>query len=372
MSAEFIDLSSLSGLVHAALPAWVFEPESRAVVWANELAVEFWNSPSLEHLLARDTTDGAPEAVMLRTRLMHERVCAGEHLREEWVFYPKGRPTPVTLDVRGVALANGRVGLLCQALVAQGMTPEMQRAIVINRHAATISALVRANGELSSQNAAAQQAFPGARSWFAWLADPAQGQAALATALAGQRVQARFDVHVDGQLRWHFVDMHMLHDPVTAEDVVLVEHTDETARIEAEQRAGVLHETLMLVEQQRQAILSLSAPILDVGEQTLAVPIIGRLGAEQSESLTTRLLDAVADRRARRVILDLTGIAEIDQRSAGRLRELIAALRLLGAQATISGIRPELALALLDADVSLADIETARSLAEGLRRRQTQ
>lgn len=91
-----------------------------------------------------------------------------------------------------------------------------------------------------------------------------------------------------------------------------------TARIEAETLAesrgleiDALSATLELVEQQQREILSLSAPILDVGEQTLAIPIIGRLRETLSAQITARLLDAIASRRARYVILDLTGVVAI-------------------------------------------------------------
>lgn len=137
-----------------------------------------------------------------------------------------------------------------------------------------------------------------------------------------------------------------------------------TARIEAETLAesrgleiDALSATLELVEQQQREILSLSAPILDVGEQTLAIPIIGRLRETLSAQITARLLDAIASRRARYVILDLTG--------SSRFRQMLNSIRLLGARATITGIRPELAREMVGSGFEGA--QTLRSLAEGLR-----
>ncbi|KIG13817.1 RsbR, positive regulator of sigma-B [Enhygromyxa salina] len=378
MIAKFPQLAACeAGLEQSASPVWVFEAETIQFVWANDAAVQMWRAPDRAELLARNVAAGAPEKVQARTRHVVEQVRAGKSVREEWTFYPSGEPTMVLLDLRGVLLADGRLGVLNQAQPVATQAPEaMQRALAIGRHSSIIAALVAADGQILSQNPAALMAFDQPGSWPAWFSEAAEAHEILRRALAGQRIRANVRVLSRGEPRWHQIDAEALRDPVTGELGVLIEHTDETAKVEAErlaedrgQRIDVLNATLELVEQQRQEIIELSAPILDVGDQTLAVPIIGRLSDAQSTAIMTKLLDAVAARGVRHVILDVTGVAAVDGGSAGRLRQMARALTLLGATPMITGIRPQLAQELTNFGFDLDQVTTLRSLAEGLRRR---
>jgi rsbT co-antagonist protein RsbR len=371
MLPELVQLEA--SLVHSAVPVWVIVGETIKFVWANDLALELWHAPDRAELFARDMIAGAPEKVLARTRHVVEQVRTGKIVREEYVFYPRGKPTPVVLDLRGVLLADGSLGVLNQALPLSETPDAVRRAMTMARHTTIMAALVRADGSILTKNPAALLAFDEHDSWIAWLADANLAPEILRAALAGETVRVLAQVSARGSLRWHMIDAHALRDPVSGELGVLVEHIDETARIDAEQLAAArgqriddLSATVELIERQRREILALSAPLLDVGHRTLAVPIIGRLDDEQSNALMSKLLDAVRDRGARHVILDVTGVAEIDQGSALRLQRLLSALRLLGAASTITGVRPALALELTQSGVDLEGVTTLRSLAAGL------
>jgi rsbT co-antagonist protein RsbR len=376
LTADFTYLADCrAGLEQLAVPAWVLDAETVRFVWANELAVEMWQAPSVDELVARDVIGGAPEKVVARTRQMFERVRAGSILREEWAFYPRGVPTMVLLDLRGVMLHDGRLGVLNQALpISESAPPSLQRVTAMTRHTSIMSALVRADGTIIEQNAAALLAFGGSTSWTTWLRESARAEQILRATLAGEVIEELLEVVTPRGACWHRIRAQALRDPVTGELGTLVEHGDETARVDAEQLAEArghtidrLNRALVLVEQQRQEILALSAPILDVGDRTLAVPIIGRLGDEQCNVIMTKLLDSVASRGVRHVILDVTGVVAVDAGSARLLHRLIRALRLLGCTPMITGVRPELALELIESGIELDDIPTLRSLAAGLR-----
>jgi rsbT co-antagonist protein RsbR len=376
MSAALIPLEACRvGLAHAAVPAWVLEAESIRFMWANQPAVELFQAPNIEELLARDVAGGAPEKVLARTRHMFQQVLAGNILREEWALYPRGIPTMVLLDLRGVLLPDGRLGVLNQALpITETAPPSLQRAMAMTRYTSIISALVRADGSIIEQNPAALIMFGGSTTWMTWCTETEHAEQILRATFAGEVVETMLEVTTLRGTCWHRIRAQMLRDPVTGEYAALVEHGDETARIGAEQLAEArgqtidqLNRALVLVEQQRQEILALSAPILDVGERTLAVPIIGHLSDEQCDVIMAKLLDAVVSRGIRHVILDVTGVVSVDAGSARLLHCLIRALRLLGCKPMITGVRPELALELIESGLELDDIPTLRSLATGLR-----
>ena len=127
-----------------------------------------------------------------------------------------------------------------------------------------------------------------------------------------------------------------------------------------------LNRTVALVEQQRQEIWNLSAPILDVGAGTAAMPLIGNLSPARIAEITGRLLATVQGDRRRFVILDLTGVAEVESSAARSLLSLISALELLGAQAILTGIRSNLAQALVSVNLESSRLLTLRSLHDGL------
>jgi rsbT co-antagonist protein RsbR len=361
------------GLLLSPVPVWVLALEPLHMCWVNDAALEFWQGKDRAELYARDMVTGAPERVTARLNNAIARVKEGHVVREEWTFFPRGQPMLVLLHIRGVLLPDGKLALLnLFEPISNELPPQVQRTLNMSRNTSFIVAFLDARGEILMRNPAAMQTFGETPAWREWLDDPTEAEPIVRAALAGEVVQTRMRVRVGGQLRWHLIDAQKLRDAVTGEMGVLVEHKDETDRIAAEQlaetrahRIDTLNTALALVEQQRHEILSLSAPILDVGEQTLAMPIIGRLNETLSVDIMAQLLHAVGERRARNVILDLTGVVAIDEPSMARLRQMLRSLRLLGAKATITGIRPELAKEFVESGFDV-EATTLRSLAEGL------
>ncbi|NVB42501.1 STAS domain-containing protein [Pseudenhygromyxa sp. WMMC2535] len=372
---QLIDFASCeAGLQQSPLPSWVLDVQTLLICWANAPALELWQASGPEELYARDVTSEATESEIERAALLMQQIAAGKRISQEWTFFQMGEPILLLLDLCGVALPSGGYGLLNQAMpIHDAAPPLVQRKLAMAQQSAFIRVLVGREGALLSKNAEVDKAIGETDSWLDWFEDRAEAEALLAATLAGKTTRVLTRVRAQAGQRWHSIVAQRIQDPVTKEHCVLVEHADETSRIEAEQlaearsqRIDSLSATLELVERQRQEILTLSAPILDVGDRTLAVPIIGTFDDDQANSLTSRLLEAVVSRRARRVILDVTGVAMVDGRSPERVRQLLGALRLLGAKAMISGIRPQLAKELIHSGLDLGEITILRSLADGL------
>lgn len=349
------------------LPVWVVDVHSMRVLWANDAALDLWRADTRERLYRSDLVAGAPAKVMARLRHVIARILADEVLCEEWVFYPGGQPTPVLLHLRKIRLADGSDGMLNQAApISTTMAESVLRAVTAMRHLSTPVAYVGEAGELRMRNPAAIAEFGEADVWPAWFVDGAQARDILRAAHAGEAVHTEAWVRGLHGERWHAIEAHALRDPIAGDLGVLVSHRDESARRAAEEAA---HARLQLVEQQRREIVSLSAPILSLGADTLAVPIIGRLDEERSLDISERLLSAIVAQRTRRVILDLTGVVEAEGVGTGRLQGLCAAIRLLGATPVLTGMRPALAESLAAAGHDLGGVQILRSLAEALQPR---
>jgi rsbT co-antagonist protein RsbR len=173
----------------------------------------------------------------------------------------------------------------------------------------------------------------------------------------------RFRIH-DGSYLWLQSTIRIERDsegkPVRMYGITL----DVTRYKQAEHEAARLHRELA---EKVAHILELSAPLLPTGDGSLVLPLIGTLDPARTEHALNQLLSRVVSLRARRVIIDLTGVAQADAQSTAALMRATQALRLLGAQPIVCGIRAEMALALGSHHEALAQITTFASLQEALR-----
>jgi rsbT co-antagonist protein RsbR len=147
----------------------------------------------------------------------------------------------------------------------------------------------------------------------------------------------------------------------------------EQARNHEYQRA--LEDKLATIDQQQSAIRELSTPIMEVWEGILCLPIVGNVDTARSADMTDALLRAVVTARAHAVILDLTGIEEMDTATTDHFIRMAKAVRLLGADCVLTGINPHIAQTVTQMGVQLSEVRSHRSLREALqhfiRREQT-
>lgn len=133
--------------------------------------------------------------------------------------------------------------------------------------------------------------------------------------------------------------------------------TDITALRSAEARARAL----------RDELLAVSTPCIPIADGVVVLPLIGRLDRLRSQHALANLLSDVTARRARTVLLDLTGLVEADETFTQLLSQMVSAVRLLGAQIVVSGIRAGLAQALVAGGQTLSDVPTFATLQQGVR-----
>jgi PAS domain S-box-containing protein len=119
--------------------------------------------------------------------------------------------------------------------------------------------------------------------------------------------------------------------------------------------------------QQAQEILKVSTPVLQVWEGVVVAPLIGTLDTQRAQQFMERLLERVVETNSAVALLDVTGVPSVDTRTAQHLIETITAVRLVGAQAVLTGVRPAIAQTLAHLGINLTDVVTRSTLAAGLR-----
>lgn len=121
-----------------------------------------------------------------------------------------------------------------------------------------------------------------------------------------------------------------------------------------------------VIDTQRAALAELSTPLLPVADGVLVMPLIGAVDSTRAEMIMEALLAGVSAQRAHTVILDITGVREIDTWVASALLRAAASIKLLGAGTILTGVGPAVAQTLVHLGVDLGDLDTRGSLRAGI------
>ena len=121
-----------------------------------------------------------------------------------------------------------------------------------------------------------------------------------------------------------------------------------------------------IIRRQQQDLLELSTPVIKLFEGVLAVPMIGTLDSSRTQVVMETLLQRIVETGSRLAIIDITGVPTVDTLVAQHLLKTVSAIRLMGAECIISGIRPQIAQTIVHLGIDLHGIASKSSLADAL------
>jgi rsbT co-antagonist protein RsbR len=121
-----------------------------------------------------------------------------------------------------------------------------------------------------------------------------------------------------------------------------------------------------IIHRQQREMLELSTPVVKLWEGILALPMIGTLDSARTQVVMENLLQKVVETGAQIAILDITGVPTVDTLVAQHLLKTVTALRLMGAECIISGVRPQIAQTIVHLGVDLQGVTTKANLADAL------
>jgi PAS domain S-box-containing protein len=117
-----------------------------------------------------------------------------------------------------------------------------------------------------------------------------------------------------------------------------------------------------VIEAQRATLRALATPIIPLAEGVIVTPLLGALDDERGQHIVEALLEGVSRARAHTAILDVTGVTTVDASAAAALLRAASAVRLLGATAVLTGLRPHIAQALVGGGYDLSGLQTMATL----------
>ena len=121
-----------------------------------------------------------------------------------------------------------------------------------------------------------------------------------------------------------------------------------------------------VINRQQREMLELSTPVVKLWDGILALPMIGTLDSARTQVVMENLLQKVVETGAQIAILDITGVPTVDTLVAQHLLKTVTALRLMGAECIISGVRPQIAQTIVHLGVDLQGVTTKANLADAL------
>ncbi|MFF3017203.1 STAS domain-containing protein [Streptomyces sp. NPDC057939] len=122
-----------------------------------------------------------------------------------------------------------------------------------------------------------------------------------------------------------------------------------------------------LISAQAEQLMELSTPVVKLWDGIIGVPLVGTLDSARTMVVMEKMLQALIDTGSEQAIIDITGVPAVDTEVAQHLLKTVVAARLMGAECTISGIRPQIAQTIVALGIDFGDIVTKATLADALR-----
>ncbi|MFO7168223.1 MAG: HAMP domain-containing protein [Chloroflexota bacterium] len=205
-----------------------------------------------------------------------------------------------------------------------------------------------------------------------YMAAPLKTLAAAATAVGEGRLEAPTGIRRGGEVgALAAAFTRMVEDlRVARAEVAEQQHTLERRVAERTAELERALEELSATAAERERLINtvreLSSPVLPVMEGVLVMPLIGVIDSERAAIIIAALLGGVQNHQARVVILDVTGVPIVDTQVARALIQAAEAVRLLGAQTVLVGLRPELAQTIVGLGLDLSGLITRADLQSGV------
>jgi rsbT co-antagonist protein RsbR len=162
--------------------------------------------------------------------------------------------------------------------------------------------------------------------------------------------------HRDGTFRWLHDERKLIRDAAGEPVEIIGAWRDITASVRDEE----------LIKSQASALTELSTPLIPISDHVVVMPLIGTMDSQRAAQVLETLLEGVSARRASVAIVDITGVSVVDTHVANALLQAAKAVRLLGAEVVLTGIRPDVARTLVELGLDLTGIVTKGTLQAGI------
>ncbi len=119
-------------------------------------------------------------------------------------------------------------------------------------------------------------------------------------------------------------------------------------------------------ENQTRALSEMSIPVTQLWDRVLFLPVVGIIDDQRAQAMMRAVLSSIAKVQAQVLILDISGVGELQERAANHLVEIAKAAQIMGCRPVISGVSPDVARTIVNIGANVDGITTTSNLAKGL------
>lgn len=117
--------------------------------------------------------------------------------------------------------------------------------------------------------------------------------------------------------------------------------------------AGYINFYEQRIDSAKKAFNEVSFPVVALSDKVAILPLIGELDEERASIILENVLPKCKDLKIDELILDLSGVPRIDTISANTLFQLKDSLAIIGISLTFTGIKPELAVPMVNLGIPI-------------------
>lgn len=249
LAREAVDFDLIASIYDRLDTAvWIFDFDNKRFLWGNRKTLEITDAANLDDLRSRDLAADMSPSVEQRLRQYQQDFLRREvSFSEIWTLYPKDTPVVLHMNMHGIRLKDGRMGLLCEAWPHQAQQPETLRSVDALMHTTVMISLFAEDGSPLYRNTAARAACCSLDTAFAdHFADPRNARQLLDQVAEQKTSRLVAKMKTSAGNRWHELTVRACHDAVSGQPAYLVSEIDVTELHETKERAQYLasHDTL--------------------------------------------------------------------------------------------------------------------------------
>lgn len=123
-----------------------------------------------------------------------------------------------------------------------------------------------------------------------------------------------------------------------------------------------------LILAQQNLVENLSVPIIPITSTTCVLPLIGTIDYSRIQIIEEKVLMEIGKLRIQTLILDLSGIIEIEVEMITDLMKILDGTAMMGCKAVVTGLRPEVVTKMIRSGIQLGNkAETKGTLQQALK-----
>jgi anti-anti-sigma regulatory factor len=109
-----------------------------------------------------------------------------------------------------------------------------------------------------------------------------------------------------------------------------------------------------LLDEQKELVESLSVPIIPISPKVSILPLIGTMDSFRANIVEEKVLVEIGAKRVHTLIMDFSGIADMDSEAIHYFLKLHNGISMMGCQSVVTGLRPEVVRKIINFDESFS------------------